>query len=128
MARNQSSEEFDLFQESLQNIIDNIKDLRPHCVILTGDFNCRSNQWCPGGKNLPEGIALDDLFESYNMTQLIDQPTNVEPRGISCVDLIFTDKPNLFIDHDIHSSPDNCCHHQIIHGKLNACVPLPPPL
>ena len=37
---NQSSEEFDLFQENLQNIIDNIKDLRPHCVILTGDFNC----------------------------------------------------------------------------------------
>ena len=44
---NQSSEEFDLFQENLQNIIDNIKDLRPHYVILTGDFNCRSNQWWP---------------------------------------------------------------------------------
>ena len=95
---NQSSEEFDLFQENLQNIIDNIKDLRPHCVILTGDFNCRSNQWWPGDKNLPEGIALDDLFESYDMTQLIDQPTNVEPRGISCVDLIVTDH-KAFIHH-----------------------------
>ena len=90
---NQSSEEFDLFQESLQNIIDSIKDLRPHCIALTGDFNCRSNQWWPGDKNLPEGIALDDLFESYNMTQLIDQPTNIEPRGISCVDLIVTNQP-----------------------------------
>ena len=48
-------------------------------------------------------MALDDLFESYNMTQLIDQPTNIEPRGISCVDLIVTDQPNLFIDHGIHS-------------------------
>ena len=98
---NQNSEEFDLFQESLQNIIDNFKDLRPHCVILTGDFNCRSNQWWPGDKNLPEGIALDDLYESYNITQLIDQPTNIEPRGISCVDMIVTNKPNLFIDHGI---------------------------
>ena len=39
---NQSSE------ENLPNVIDNINDLRPHCVILTGDFNCRSNQWWPG--------------------------------------------------------------------------------
>ena len=124
---NQSSEEFDLFQGNLQNIIDNIKELRPHCVILTGDFNCRSNQGWPGDKNLPEGIALDDLYESYNMTQLIDQPTNIEPRGISCVDLIVTDQPNLFIDCGIHSSLDNCCHHQTIHGKFNVSVPLPPP-
>ena len=101
--------------------------MRPRCVILTGDFNCRTNQWWPGDKNLPEGIALDDLFESYNMTQLIDQPTNIEPRVISCVDFIVTDQPNLFIDHGIHSSLDNCCHHQIIHGKLNVSVPLLPP-
>ena len=58
------------------------------------------------------------------MTQLIDQPTNIEPSGISCVDLIVIDQPNLLIDHGIHSSLDNCCHHQIIYGKS---VPLPPP-
>ena len=49
------------------------------------------------------GIALDELIESNNMTQLIDQPTNLESRGISCVDLIITDQPNLFIDYGIHS-------------------------
>ena len=65
---NQSSEKFDLFQENLQNILDNIKDLRPHCVILTGEFNCPSNQWWPVDKNLHEGMALDELSESYNMT------------------------------------------------------------
>ena len=64
--------------------------MRPHCVILTGSFNCRSNQWWPGDKNLHEGMALDEFFESYNMTQLIDQPANIEPGGISCVDLIVT--------------------------------------
>ena len=72
-------------------------------------------------------MALDELFESYNMTQLIDQHTNIEPKVISCVDLIATDQPNLFIDHSIHSLLHNCCHHQIIHGKLNVSVPLPPP-
>ena len=78
--------------------------MRPHCLILKGNFNCRSNQWWSDDKNLPEGIALDDFFESYNITQLIYQPTNIEPRGVSCVDLIVTDQPNLFIDHGIHSS------------------------
>ena len=61
------------------------------------------------------------------MTQLIDQPTNLKSRGISCVDLIITDQPNLFVDYGIHSSLDNCCHHQIIHGKVNTSIPSPPP-
>ena len=46
---------------------------------------------------------------------------------ISCVDLIITDQPNLFIDYGIHSSLDNCCHHQIIHCKVNISIPSPPP-
>ena len=52
------------------------------------------------------------------MTQSIDQPTNLESRGISCVDLIITDQPNLFVDYGIHSSLRNCFHHQIIRGKV----------
>ena len=61
------------------------------------------------------------------MTQLIDQPTNLGLRGISCVDLIITDQPNLFVDYRIHSSLDNRCHHQIIHGKVNITILSPPP-
>ena len=61
------------------------------------------------------------------MTQLIDQPTSIEPRGKSCVDLIITDQPNLFVDYGIHSSLDNNCHHQIIHGKINISVLSLPP-
>ena len=30
-------------------------------------------------------------------------------------------------DYGIHSSLDDCCHHQIIHGKLNLSIPSPPP-
>ena len=39
---NQSNEEFDAFYGKLQEIFDIIKDAKPHCVILTGDLNCRS--------------------------------------------------------------------------------------
>ena len=124
---NQSSEEFNIFQESLHVIIGKIKDRKPHCIILTGDFNCRSRQWWPNDVDSQEGIALNEFVESNDLAQLTDQPTNIEPRGISCVDLIITDQPNLFVDFGIHPSLDNCCHHQIIHGEVNLSVPSPPP-
>ena len=101
---NQTNEEFEVFYERLQETIDRIKDKQPHCIILTGDLNCRSKQFWPDDIDSPTGIALDELIESNNLTQLIDQPTNFESRGISCVDLIITDQPNLLVDYGIHSS------------------------
>ena len=120
---NQTNDEFEVFYNKLQDSLDQIKDAKSHCTILTGDFNCRLTQFWPGDIDSLKGIALDELIESNNMTQLIDQPTNLEPRGISCVDLIITDQPNLFVDYGIHSSLDNCCHHQIIYGKVNTAGP-----
>ena len=46
---------------------------------------------------------------------------------MSCIDLIITDQPNLFVDFGVHPSPDNHCQHQIIHGKINISVLPPPP-
>ena len=38
-----------------------------------------------------EGTALDELIETNNMHQLIDEPTNIRGEGMSCIDLIITD-------------------------------------
>ena len=119
---NQSNEDFEEVYHKLQDNLDQIKYLKTHCRILTGDFNCRTKQFWPGDTDSPKGIALDELTESNNMTQSIGQPTNL----ISCVDLIKTDQPNIFVDYGMHSSLDNCCH-QIIHGKVNISIPSPPP-
>ena len=37
----------------------------------------------------------------------------------SCIDLIFTDQPNLFIESGVHTSLHVQCHQQIIYGKLS---------
>ena len=84
---NQTSDEFDLFLEILQLTVDRIKNCKPHCIVITGDFNCRSKQWWPGDVELPEGSALDEFIESNNMSQLIDEPANIRTTGI---DLIIT--------------------------------------
>ena len=59
---NQSSEEFNIFQESLKVIIGKIKDRKPHCIILTGDFNCRSRQWWTNDVDYQEGKALNKMI------------------------------------------------------------------
>ena len=117
----------DLFLDRLQLTVDRIKNLKPHCIVITGDFNCRTNQWWPGDIELPEGGALDEFIESNNLSQLIDEPTNIQTTGMLCIDLIITDQPNLFVDFGVHSSLDDHCQHQIIHGKLSVSVPIPPP-
>ena len=45
----------------------------------------------------------------------------------SCIDLVFTDQPNLFIESGGHSSLHSLCHHQIVYGKLSVSnlAPLP---
>ena len=70
---------------------------------------------------------MNEFIESNNLPQLIDEPTNIRTTGMSCIDLIITDQPNLFVDFGVHPSLDNHCQHQIIHGKLNISVPTPAP-
>ena len=104
-----------------------INNEKPHCVIVTGDLNCRSSQWWTEDTENLEGTALDELIETNNMHQLIDEPTNVRGEGMSCIDLIITDQPNIFVESGVHPSLDEHCQHQIVYGKLNISIPPPPP-
>ena len=75
----------------------------------------------------PEGAALDEFIETNNLHQLIEEPTNIRNDSMTCIDLIITDQPNLFVNSGVHPSLDEHCQHQIIFGKLNISVPSPPP-
>ena len=72
-------------------------------------------------------VSLDELMETNNVYQLIDEPTNVRTQGMSCIDLVVTDQPNMFVDYGVHPSLDPHCEHQIVFGKINISVPSPPP-
>ena len=45
-----------------------------------GNVNSLTKQFWQGDTDSPEAIALDELIESNNMTQFIDQSTNLESR------------------------------------------------
>ena len=59
---------------------------------------------------------------------MIAEPTNFEPnKNPSCIDLIFTDQPNLVLESGTKSSLDPLCHHQITYCRFNYKIPPPPP-
>ena len=61
------------------------------------------------------------------MKQVITEPTNILESSASCIDLIFTNQPNIVMDCGVHLSLHEKCHHQIIYSKLNLRIEYPPP-
>ena len=124
----QSSDEFNLFLSRLELVVEHMRLEKPDCIILTGDFNRKTKQWWPDGEETNEGVLLNQLIESFSMTQLIDLPTHILANSSSLIDLIITDQVDLFVDSGL--LPSSSCdksHHEIIYGKLNLAAPLPPP-
>ena len=99
----------------------------PYAVIITGDFNCRSTQWWANDNENDEGKSFEPLTSELGLHQLISEPTHKIGQSKSCIDLIFTDQPNLFIESGVHPSLHEQCHHQIVHGKLSVKNYAPPP-
>ena len=44
---------------------------------------------------MSEGTQVDSLTTSYSLSQIIFNPTHIPPNSYSCIDLIFTNQPNL---------------------------------
>ena len=58
------------------------------------------------------------------MKQLIQEPTDFLENVSSCIDLIFTNQPNIVLDSGVHSSLNPKCHHQIIYSMKIEYSPL----
>ena len=77
-------------------------------------------------------VSIIDYFRftlrNYNLEELIKEPTHIRDNGSrSCIDLICTDQPFLFVDSGVLPSLDSHSKHNIIHGRLNFHAPSPPP-
>ena len=113
--------------DNLQILCDNLQREKPYSIIITGDFNCRSSQWWGEDMENSEGNALDEVLETNSLHQIIDEPTNIRGESMSCIDLVITDQPSIFVESGVHPSLDDHCQHQIVYGKLNVSIPHPPP-
>ena len=62
---------------------------------------------------------IDSLTTTHGLDQLTSQPTHLLPAFSICIDLIFTDQPNLVVNSGTYPSLHKNCHHQITFCKLN---------
>ena len=123
----QANDEFGLFLSNLEKIFSDINKLKPSLSVVTGDFNARSSSWWSDGINTTEGTNLFSLTSSNRFSQLINEPIHIQTNISSCIDLIFTDQPNLSMNSGVHSSLHPNCHHHIVHSSFNFNIHYPPP-
>ena len=72
--------------------------------IYAGDFNCRSTQWWEYDIENNDGKLFEPITSDMGLHQLIAEPTHFMGDSKSCIDLIFTDQPNLIIESVVHPS------------------------
>ena len=123
----QDQGQFDNFMINFEMMLSKMHAENPYCVIITGDFNCRSTQWWESDIENNEGKLFEPLTADIGLHQLISEPTHLMGSSKSCIDLLFTDQPNLITDSGVHPSLHEQCHHQIVYGKLSVSnITLPP--
>ena len=115
----QEESEFENFMTSFALLLSNLQSEQPFSIVITGDFNCRSNQWWVNDIENDEGKVFEPFISELGLHQLISEPTHLMGSSSSCIDLILTDQPNLFIKTGVHQSLHEQCHHQIVYGKLS---------
>ena len=125
----QTPSEFQSYMQKLQSTYIKANSENPSVIILTGDFNARSPLlWADERSQTPEGKDLADFCTFNCLEQLVKEPTHIpNDTTQTCIDLILTNQPYLFVDSGVIHSPDPLLKHQIIFGKLNFNVPSPPP-
>ena len=115
----QNQSEFEHLLLSLENLLYNIRNKDPACRTLLGDFNARSkSRWVHDITN-NEGTQIEFINSLYGFYQLISEPTHILQNLSPCIDLIFTDQPNLVINSGIKPSLHENCDHQITYVKFN---------
>ena len=123
----QTDGEFDKFLCSFESIIDNINQSNSYFVLITGDFNAYSSSWWGNNTNNFEGISIENLTSSFGLKQLISEPTHLHPTSSSCIDLIYTNQPNMVMDSGVFLLIHQNRHHQMVFAKVILNIFYPPP-
>ena len=107
----QDQTEFDNFAINFEFILSQMHAENPLAAIITGDFNCRSTKWWENDTENYEGKVFEPITSDLGLHQLISEPIHLMGDSKSCMDLIFTDQPNLIIQSGVQPSLYEQCHH-----------------
>ena len=122
----QTQHEYENFCTNLDALMDHINNELPICSVITGDLNARCSKWCNKDITNSVGREIDTLASSAGYKQIINKPTHVVKNSSSCIDLIFCNNLNLLSNYSVDLSLFEKCQHNIIFGKINIRIHLPP--
>ena len=121
----QSNCEFESFLTNCDYLLSEINKSKPSLAAITGDFNARSPAWWSKDIHSTKGSKLFSLTSANGFSQLTNEPTHIQTNSSSCIDLIFTNQPNLSVNSRFHSSLHSNCHHQIVYSTFNLNIYYP---
>ena len=99
----QNNDQFEKFLSSFEDFINEITISNPLFYLTLGDFNARSPTWWDDKISI-EGMQLYALTLFNGLHQVIKEPTHLMECSASCIDLTFTNQPNLVIYSGVHQS------------------------
>ena len=123
----QSEDLFESFQENLELNLEPAVQNNPFLVVLLGNFNAKSGNWCKNDIATTECKAIENISSKFGLHEIINEPTHILESPSLCIDLIFISQPNLITESGVHPSLHPNSHHQIIFAKFNLEIYYPPP-
>ena len=106
-SQNQNNNKFESFWYELDEILSKTFLTNSLFTTILGDFNARSWSWWKEEKITDEGTHLQSITSLHNFYQFMSDFTHLLSYSNSCIELIFTDKPNLGVNCGTHF-PVNC--------------------
>ena len=112
--------------ENFELMLSSMSIEKSYCIIITGDFNCRSPHWWKDEHENDDGRIFEAFTAELGLQQLVCEPTHFIGESKSCIDLIFTNQPNLFLEIGVHPTLHRQCHHHVVVAKITAHNLTPP--
>ena len=88
----QSNDDLDSFISNFQHLLSNINKRKPSLLVISGDFNAKFSSWWSNDISTIEGSKLYTLTSTKGFDQLINEPTRIQTKSSSRIDLMFTDQ------------------------------------
>ena len=107
----QSQEEFEIFSDNFEMILDIQAQKNPFLMTTIGDFNAKSKNWYSQDKSSFEGRTIESIISQFGLYQLINEPTHLLENSSLGIDLIFTSRLNLVVESSVHPSLHPNSHH-----------------
>ena len=106
--------------------MDGVSATNSFLIVAIGDFNVEFSNWYTGDATTFEGSKIETITSHIRLQQIIYEPTHIQEKSVSYINLIFSSQPNLVMSLGIHSSLQQNCHYVIVFAKFNLKIYYPP--